>query len=46
MPCSNGFITIIFFLGENGNKGKKEGNDSLLLMGGAGGDGSLDSDIS
>ena len=46
MPCSNGFITIIFFSGENGNKGKKEGNDTLLLMDGAGGDRSLNLDIS
>ena len=46
MLCSNGFITIIFFPGENGNKGKKEGNDTVLLMGGAGGDGSLNLDIS
>ena len=33
-------------LRRNGNKGRKEGDDSLLMMGGAGGDGSLDTDIS
>ena len=33
-------------LRRNGNKGRKEGDDSLLMMGGAEGGGSLDTDIS
>ena len=46
MPFSNGFITKKKFPGENENKGKKEGNDTVLLMDGAGGDRSLNLNIS